>query len=171
MSRRHRQAKSDILTSAGSNGQAQPAPSAKNLITSQDNAYCVGSNGQAVQTADAFSNPLFRLGYGSQSPLEATEYPLTRLTGNYALLNSLYRDNWVVQNVVGLAVDDMLREWYKAGGSISPEYLNELSRAERSVSLRARISDGLRWGRLYGGAAGAVLITGPGGLLDKPPDL
>ena len=48
---------------------------------------------------------LFRLGYGSQSPLEATEYPLTRMTDNYALLNSLYRDNWVVQNVVGLMVD------------------------------------------------------------------
>ena len=35
---------------------------------------------------DEFSNPLFRLGYGSQSPLEATEYRTTRLTGNYALL-------------------------------------------------------------------------------------
>ena len=34
---------------------------------------------------DEFSNPLFRLGYGSQSPLEATEYRTTRLTGNYAL--------------------------------------------------------------------------------------
>ena len=56
-------------------------------------------------TLDAFSNPLFRLGYGSQSPLEATSYPLTRMTGNYALLNSLYRENWVVQNVVGLMVD------------------------------------------------------------------
>ena len=67
---------------------------------------------QNVSTTDAFSNPLFRLGYGSQSPLEATEYPLTRMTDNYALLNSLYRDNWVVQNVVGLVVDDMLREWY-----------------------------------------------------------
>ena len=61
-------------------------------------------------TLDAFSNPLFRLGYGSQSPLEATSYPLTRMTGNYALLNSLYRENWVVQNVVGLMVDDMLRD-------------------------------------------------------------
>lgn len=30
-------------------------------------------------TLDAFSNPLFRLGYGSQSPLEATSYPLTRM--------------------------------------------------------------------------------------------
>ena len=34
-----------------------------------------------VPTRDAYSNPLFRLGYGSQSPLEATEYPLTRMTG------------------------------------------------------------------------------------------
>ena len=46
---------------------------------------------QASQVMDAFSNPLFRLGYGSQSPMEATEYPLTRLSDNYALLNSLYR--------------------------------------------------------------------------------
>ena len=79
-----------------------------------------GQPNTGVMTLDAFSNPLFRLGYGSQSPLEATEYPLTRMTDNYALLNSLYRDNWVVQNVVGLMVDDMLREWYKLRGTISP---------------------------------------------------
>ena len=65
-----------------------------------------------VQTADTFSNPLFHLGYGSQSPLEATEYPLTRMTYDYALLNSLYRSNWVVQNVVGIIPDDMLREGF-----------------------------------------------------------
>lgn len=71
-----------------------------------------GTEKPMTATLDAFSNPLFSLGYGSQSPLEATEYPLTRMTDNYALLNSLYRSNWVVQNVVGLMVDDMLREWY-----------------------------------------------------------
>ena len=92
----------------------------------------------AVVTMDAFSNPLFHLGYGSQSPLEATEYPLTRMTDNYALLNSLYRDNWVVQNVVGLMVDDMLREWYKLRGTISPEYQDELARVERVTQIRAR---------------------------------
>lgn len=64
-----------------------------------------------VATMDAFSNPLFRLGLGSQAPIEATEYPLTRMTDNYALLNSLYRDNWVVQNVVEIIPSDMLREW------------------------------------------------------------
>ena len=126
---------------------------------------------QNTPTADAFSNPLFRLGYGSQSPLEATEYPLTRMTDNYALLNSLYRDNWVVQNVVGLMVDDMLREWYKLRGTISPEYQDELDRVERVTQIRARLNEGLRWGRLYGGAAGLILIRGQEGMLDQPLDL
>ena len=118
------------------------------------------TNGQLVSVADAFSNPLFRLGYGSQSPMEATEYPLTRMTDNYALLNSLYRDNWVVQNVIGLMVDDMLREWYTLGGSLSPDYLDELSQLERTTRMRERLSEGLKWGRLYGGAAGLILIRG-----------
>ena len=125
----------------------------------------------AVAAMDAFSNLLFHLGYGSQSPLEATEYPLTRMTDNYALLNSLYRDNWVVQNVVGLMVDDMLREWYKLRGTISPEYQDELARVERVTQIRARLNEGLRWGRLYGGAAGLILIRGQEGMLDQPLDL
>ena len=124
---------------------------------------------EAVAVQDAFSNPLFRLGWGSQSPLEATEYPLTRLTDNYALLNSLYRDNWVVQNVVGLMVDDMLREWYALGG-ISPQEQDALSQEERRIGIRERISEGLRWGRLYGGAAGLILIDGQEDL-SRPLDL
>ena len=130
-----------------------------------------GQPNTGVMTLDAFSNPLFRLGYGSQSPLEATEYPLTRMTDNYALLNSLYRDNWVVQNVVGLMVDDMLREWYRVRGSLAPEYLDELARVERVTKVREKLNLGLRWGRLYGGAAGLILIKGQEGMLDKPLDL
>ena len=130
-----------------------------------------GQPNSGVPVLDAFSNPLFRLGYGSQSPMEATEYPLTRMTANYALLNSLYRDNWVVQNVVSLMVDDMLREWYKLRGAISPERLDELARVERVTQLRRRLNQGLCWGRLYGGAAGLILIKGQEGMLDQPLDL
>lgn len=127
-------------------------------------------NTEAVAVQDAFSNPLFRLGWGSQSPLEATEYPLTRMTDNYALLNSLYRDNWVVQNVVGLMVDDMLREWYKPKGTITPEMQDRLNQLERETRIRDRLNAGLRWGRLYGGAAGLLMIKGQEDL-SKPLDL
>lgn len=123
-----------------------------------------------VQTADAFSNPLFHLGYGSQSPLEATEYPLTRMTYDYALLNSLYRSNWVVQNVVGIIPDDMLREGFTVSGAVSPKYQQELDRCLRQTQLYARINEGMRWGRLYGGAAGLILIRGQEDL-SKPLDL
>ena len=123
----------------------------------------------AVNVADAFSNPLFHLGYGSQSPLEATEYPLTRMTDNYALLNSLYRGNWVVQNVIGLMVDDMLREWYTVKG-VPPDALTALDNLERRVGLRECLNEGLRWGRLYGGAAGLILIKGQDDL-SQPLDL
>jgi phage-related protein (TIGR01555 family) len=122
-------------------------------------------------TTDAFSNPLFRLGYGSQSPLEATEYPLTRMTDNYALLNSLYRDNWVVQNVVGIIPDDMTKKWFTLSGSISPKRIEELDRVQRITSLKERINEGLRWGRLYGGAAGLIMIRGQENVLDQPLDL
>lgn len=128
------------------------------------------SNTETVTVQDAFSNPLFRLGWGSQSPLEATEYPLTRMTDNYALLNSLYRDNWVVQNVVGLVVDDMLREWYRLKGNITPEMKAMLDQAERKTRIQGRINEGLRWGRLYGGAAGLIIIKGQEDL-SKPLDL
>lgn len=124
-----------------------------------------------VRVTDEFSNPLFRLGFGSQSPLEATEYPLTRMTENYALLNSLYRTNWIVQNVVSIVPEDMTREWFiLSGADISPEMQAEFERTQRVTQLKAKVTDGLRWGRLYGGAIGLILIRGQEGIMDQPLD-
>lgn len=122
-------------------------------------------------TTDAFSNSLFRLGFGSQSPLESTEYPLTRMTYDYALLNSLYRGNWVVQNVVGIIPDDMTKSWFTLAGSLSPEYIALFERVQRITQIKDKINLGLKWGRLYGGSAGLIMIEGQEGELDKPLDL
>lgn len=111
-------------------------------------------------TLDEFSNSLFRLGFGSQAPIEATQYPLTRMTDNYALLNSLYRNNWVVQNVVDIIPGDMLREWFALTGDVDPDRQAAFERLCRVSKLRERLSTGLCWGRLYGGAVGIILIKG-----------
>lgn len=121
-------------------------------------------------TTDAFSNALFRLGYGSQAPIEATQYPLTRMTDDYALLNSLYRSNWVVQNIVDLVPADMLREWFTLSGESSPDALAAFDRVCRNTRLRTQLERGLRWGRLYGGAAGLILIKGQDDL-SRPLDI
>lgn len=123
-----------------------------------------------IQTTDAFSNPMYRLGFGTQAPLEASEYPLTRLTDNYALLNSMYRTGSILQSVVDIIPQDMLREWFTLPG-IDPEKQKDLDRVFRLTKLRARLEEGLRWGRLYGGAAGIILIKGQENRLDKPLNL
>lgn len=137
----------------------------------KNNNVNTNSDKKEQMTTDAFSNSLFRLGFGSQSPLEATEYPLTRMTYNYALLNSLYRGNWVVQNVVGIIPDDMTKNWFSLNGTLAPDYLAEFERVQRVTQLKDKINLGLKWGRLYGGAAALILIKGQEKELDKPLDL
>lgn len=118
------------------------------------------STDNRIETMDAFSNPIARLGFGTQDLLQATEYPLTRKTQNHQLLTSLYRDNWIVQNIISTIPDDMVRKWYALKSSVAPEYVDSLQRLERSTHLRKSIIEGLYWGRLYGGAAGIILLRG-----------
>lgn len=120
---------------------------------------------------DAFSNPAFRIGYGTPAPLEQTEYPLTRLTENYSRLNAIYRGQGITQTVVDIIPEDMLREWYKLGGTVSSDMETSLARVERKTKIRDKIKDGLKWGRLFGGAVGIILIRGQEDILDKPLDL
>lgn len=124
-----------------------------------------------IQTTDAFSNPMYRLGFGTQAPLEATEYPLTRLTQNYGQLNSMYRTGSILQAVVDIVPQDMLREWFTISGTIDADKQEDLARVMRKTHLRDKIEEGLRWGRLYGGAVGVILIRGQENRLDKPLNL
>ena len=114
----------------------------------------------SIETMDAFSNPAARIGHGTMDLLNATEYPMTRLTGNYQLLTSLYRDNWIVQNIIATIPNDMIRKWYEIRSGISPEYTEQMGRLERRTQIRKKILLGMYWGRLYGGAAGILLIKG-----------
>lgn len=119
-----------------------------------------GTNQASVPVMDAFSNPIARLGYGTQDLLQATEYPLTRMTQNYQLLTSLYRGNWIVQNIIETIPGDMVRKWYTLKSSMPPEYMDALRRLERKVHLRKSLLEGMYWGRLYGGAAGIIMVRG-----------
>ena len=99
-----------------------------------------------IQVNDAFSNPIARLGYGTQDLLQATQYPLTRMTQNYQLLTSLYRDNWIVQNIISTIPEDMVRKWYTVKSNVAPERIDSLQRLERKVHLRKSILEGMYWG-------------------------
>ena len=113
-----------------------------------------------VMTMDAFSNPAARIGFGTLDLLQATEYPMTRMTQNYQLLTSLYRENWIIQNIISTIPNDMMRKWYDLRTSVAPEYLKQMTQLERRTQIRKKLLLGMYWGRLYGGAVGGILIKG-----------
>lgn len=111
-------------------------------------------------TADAFSNPAARTGFGTMDLMNGTDYPLIRLTENWELLTSLYRDNWIVQNIVQLVPQDICRKWFDIKTAADGKYLDAINRLIRKTHIRKKIEEGLCWGRLYGGAVGVILIKG-----------
>lgn len=127
-------------------------------------------NRAPVSTMDAFSNPAARIGWGTMDLLNGTSYPITRLTQNYNLLTSMYRDNWIVQNIVATIPDDIVRKWYEVKTGVSPEYMDRMIKLEQKTQIRKKIKLGMYWGRLYGGAVGVILIKGQNNL-SEPIDM
>ena len=126
---------------------------------------------KAIRTTDSFSNPFARLGFGQLNLLETADYPITRMTQNYPLLNSLYRNDWIATKIIDVIPEDMTKNWYKLTSQVQPDKLEELATAERRTHIRKRILEGLRWGRLFGGAAGIMVIEGQENMLEEPLDL
>lgn len=120
---------------------------------------------------DSFQNLLARTGYGSPNLMEATQYPLTRLTKSYNLMNSLYRNSWLVRRIIDVVPRDMLKNWIDIESDITPEEVDKLQKAFRKNLLKQSLCKGLSWGRLYGGAAGLMMIEGQEDILETPLDI
>ena len=101
------------------------------------------ANKNIMPVKDAFSNPAARIGFGTMDLINGTTYPMTRISQDYQTLTSLYRDNWVIQNIVQLIPDDVIRKWYTLKTSIAPEYIDRFARAERQSGLRKSIKEGM----------------------------
>lgn len=122
-------------------------------------------------TTDSFTNTFARLGVGQTNLLEAAEYPLTRMTQNYPLLNSLYRNDWIARRIIDTIPEDMLKNWFDLKSQLTPDQINQFEAAVRKSHLKRHLLEGLRWGRLFGGAAGIIVIEGQEDMLDTPLDL
>ena len=123
------------------------------------------------KSADSYSNPLARIGFGQFNVAEASEYPLTRMTQNYALLNSLYRTEWIARRIIDTIPQDMTKNWYELKTQLQPDQVDKFKTMERKTHLKEQILEGLKWGRLFGGAAGIMVIEGQEDMLDQPLSL
>lgn len=123
-----------------------------------------------INTKDSFQNVMTRSGLFMPNPLEATEYPLTRLTRDWQTINSLYRSHWVIRRVIDVMPEDMMKNGYKILSQLTPEQLKDIAKIDRQTQTSRKILKGCKWARLYGGAGALIMIEGHEDILDQPLD-
>jgi len=123
---------------------------------------------QRKPAADSFTNQLGRLGLDQPGMMGATDYKLTRLTRNYNLLNTLYRNSWIAKKVIDTIPADMCKNWISLTADLRPDITDRYNKLEKRTKTKAKINEGLCWGALYGGAAGIIMIDGDQDELDQP---
>lgn len=116
---------------------------------------------------DSFQNSLAKLGDGMENFLSYTSYPIRRFTRDYALMNSLYRNSWICRRVVDCVAVDAQKNWVQFQ-SKSLDVVETMERAVRKTSIRPALLQCHKWGRLFGGAAGLMVIKGDGHRLHEP---
>jgi phage-related protein (TIGR01555 family) len=126
---------------------------------------------ESVTSADTYVNFPARLGSGTPSLLEGSDYPLTYLTRNYMLLTSLYRSSWIARRLIDLPVTDALKNFIRVTSEQTPAEKDAFFRCIRKTQTIAKIGEAARWGRLYGGAAAVMIIAGDEDRLEEPLDL
>lgn len=122
------------------------------------------------RTNDSFQNPMTRTGVFMPNPLETTEYPLTRFTRGWQTINALYRSHWIVRRIIDVVPEDMIKNGYHVLTQLSPDQIKKIVRCDRTTRTSRRILEGLKWGRLYGGAGALIMIEGHENWLDQPLD-
>ncbi len=125
----------------------------------------------AALTMDAFSNPLARLGAGTPDVTQFTQYIKQNFTAQYNTLTALYRENWVVKRIIDVIPEDMVKSWYRIKSQLQPDRKQDIRRLERKTRMREKILEGMKWGRLYGGAVAVIVIDGHDDILDQPLEL
>lgn len=118
---------------------------------------------------DAFTNVGARMGYGTPSLSEDTEYNLVRWSQNYWLMITLFRNHWIARRICEKPAQDMCKAWPKIQSTdLKPADIDDFDRAIRRTMTPMRIQEAITWARLFGGAGALMVIDGHEGMLDKP---
>jgi phage-related protein (TIGR01555 family) len=111
--------------------------------------------------ADGFENFTARLGLGQDNALAGGTYKLGgEVTRNRSELEAMYRDSWVVGRMVDVVAEDMVRGGLDIQAQMQPGDVDLLIRYMRRTGVPSRMSNAIKWGRLYGGALAVLLIDG-----------
>jgi len=98
---------------------------------------------------------------GQDNLLARSNYtPGKYVTRNRDELLDMYRTSWIVGRMVDVVAEDMVRSHFDIQGALVQGDVSALLKTYRACGVPGRLTDAVKWGRLYGGALAVMLIDG-----------
>ena len=115
---------------------------------------------QRQSVNDGFQNFTSHLGYSQNNDnlLSDGFFEFNNYTKNRIQLEAGYRTNWLCSSLVDCVAQDMTRAGLQFTGEIDPKEITQLETFFSRSGILEDITDGIRWGRLYGGAIAHIMI-------------
>lgn len=114
----------------------------------------------ANPVTDGILNTPANVGMAANNLMAQSNYALNALTRNSKQLDYMYRGSWIVGAAVDAKADDMTRSGIVLSGALDLGDDEKLQREIDVCDVWHQLADGIRWGRLYGGAICVILIDG-----------
>jgi hypothetical protein len=132
------------------------------ILRKQAGREMVSSSPKAFRTDDSFQNFMAAVGVGQplSNQSAAGHYSQDYISRNRAQMDAVYRTSWVCGVAVDSVAEDMTKRGIEITNSADPAQLEELHSTWRDMHLWDQVCDTIKWGRLYGGAIGVLLIDG-----------
>ena len=121
--------------------------------------------GPAKKFVDGISNPLLRIGTGTNNTFAATLYRPEFVTQNRQQLEWMYQTSWLGDLAVDSVAEDMTREGIEIRCE-QPDVIDNLKACFDDYGVFDSLCEAIKWSRLYGGAIAVILIDGQS--VDQP---
>lgn len=115
---------------------------------------------QQKKTGDSFINFAMNMGIGTDNPMSGSSYGFNPVTRNRVMLEWIHRGSWLGGVAVDLVAEDMTKAGIKLEGKVDPDDINIIEEAAISLNIWSKLSDTIKWSRLYGGAIAVMLVDG-----------
>lgn len=122
----------------------------------KDEKTAVARNG----TRDSYQNFALKLGVGTDNALSGSTYGFNPVTRNKIMLEWMYRGSWLASVAIDVPAEDMTRAGIEILSDNEPDEIEDIQLALVQTGTWTGVCDALKWGGLYGGAIGVIMVDG-----------
>jgi phage-related protein (TIGR01555 family) len=122
---------------------------------------------QNAGVGDVYANQAANIGFGTSSAVNAGRHIPFRISLDYQKLVFMYRGSWIIRQVVDVKPQDQLKAFPSLLCDVTPEDIGAFDKVVAETGTLQKYIEGRKWGRLFGGALGIIILKGDNDL-SKP---